>query len=255
MRDKYGLLGEKLGHSYSPQIHALLADYPYDLYEVAPDEVEKFLSETDLAGMNVTIPYKQTVMPYLACISDEAKRIGSVNTLVRRPDGWHGYNTDYDGFRYMVEEKAGYFVRGKKGVIFGNGGVSLAVRTALADMGAGQVVIVSRRGPVFYEDTKEYADADFIVQATPVGMAPHTGKSVQSLDVFDHPAAVFDLIYNPAETPILRQAKERGIIAENGLSMLVVQAVRACELFTGTQIGNKRIGEVLDAMEEIVQGR
>ena len=247
-KGRYGLLGEKLGHSFSPQIHAMLGDYAYDLYEVAPDQVGEFLAGEDLDGMNVTIPYKKTVIPYCARISDAARRIGSVNTLVRREDGWHGYNTDYDGFRYMVETAAGYEPAGKKGVIFGNGGVSLTVQTALADMGAREVVTVSRRGPVTYEDTDRYRDADFIVQATPVGMFPDTEKTVQHLDIFDRARAVFDLIYNPRETLILREARERGMIAGNGLSMLVVQAVRAAEIFTGGKIEDRMISEVYEAV-------
>lgn len=250
---KFGLIGEKLGHSYSPQIHALLGDYPYDLYEVDPSQLERFIKQTELSGMNVTIPYKQAVMPLCAVIDEAAIRIGSVNTLVRRSDGWHGYNTDYDGFRFMVEEKARYQVHGKKGVILGNGGAAQAVRTALGDMGAGEIVTVSRRGPVCYEDENAYNDADFIVQATPVGMYPDGDRSVISLDVFRGPEAVFDLIYNPSRTCILKQAAERGMIAENGLSMLVVQAVRASEIFMNNRIDDERIQTVLHVIEETIQ--
>ena len=250
MHDRFGLLGEHLGHSWSPQIHAMLADYDYDLYEVAPSDLKRFLTNTDLSGMNVTIPYKKAVMEYCKHIDEAAVRIGSVNTLIRKDDGWHGYNTDYDGFRYMVEKKAGYSVNGKKGVIFGNGGAALAVRTALGDMGADQVITVSRRGPVLYSETHLYQDAAFIVQATPVGMYPDTDRTVQSLDVFDEPEAVFDLIYNPPQTLILKQAADRGLICENGLPMLVAQAVRASEIFTGCTVSDRVIGRVLEAMTE-----
>lgn len=250
MTEKYGLLGKTLGHSFSPQIHALLGDYPYALYEVGENDVERFLSETDLAGMNVTIPYKQTVMPYCSLISEKAARIGSVNTLVRHRDGWHGYNTDYHGFRYMVEQAAGYSVHGKKGVIFGNGGAALAVRAALTDMGAENLITVSRRGPVFYEDTDLYADAAFIVQATPVGTYPDLDSTVSSLKVFGRLEAVFDLIYNPRKTKMLLEAEEKGLLAQNGLSMLVAQAVKASELFTGKPIDNMLIEQVQSTIEK-----
>ena len=249
MTEKYGLLGKTLGHSFSPRIHALLGDYPYALYEIDEGDVESFLTDTDLAGMNVTIPYKQTVMPFCSVISGEAARIGSVNTLVRHQDGWHGYNTDYDGFRYMVEQAADYSVQGKKGVIFGNGGAALAVRAALTDMGAESVITVSRRGPVFYEDTDMYADAAFIVQATPVGTYPDTDSSVSSLEFFDRLEAVFDLVYNPRMTRMLKEAEERGLTAQNGLPMLVAQAVRASELFTGRLIDNQMIEQVQCSIE------
>ena len=249
MTEKYGLLGKKLRHSFSPQIHSLLGDYPYALYEVGENDVECFLKETDLAGMNVTIPYKQTVMPYCSVISGEAARIGSVNTLVRHQDGWHGYNTDYDGFRYMTEQAAGYEVNGKKGVIFGNGGAALAVRTALTDMGAESVMTVSRRGPVFYDDTDLYADAAFIIQATPVGTYPDTDSTVSSLEPFKRLEAVFDLVYNPERTRMLKEAEERGLLAQNGLPMLVAQAVRASELFTGITIDNQMIAQVRRKIE------
>ena len=250
MTEKYGLLGKTLGHSFSPQIHALLGDYPYALYEVGENDVERFLSETDLAGMNVTIPYKQTVMPYCTVISEEASRIGSVNTLVRHRDGWHGYNTDYNGFRYMVEQVAGYSVRGKKGVIFGNGGAALAVRAALADMGAENLITVSRRGPVFYKDIDLYADAAFIVQATPVGTYPDSGSTVSSLEVFSRLEAVFDLVYNPRKTRMLLEAQEKGLLAQNGLPMLVAQAVKASELFTGKTIDDRLIEKTTSEIEK-----
>ena len=237
MTEKYGLLGKTLGHSFSPQIHALLGDYPYALYEVGENDVERFLSETDLAGMNVTIPYKQTVMPYCTVISEEASRIGSVNTLVRHRVGWHGYNTDYNGFRYMVEQVAGYSVRGKKGVIFGNGGAALAVRAALADMGAENLITVSR-------------DAAFIVQATPVGTYPDLDSTVSSLKVFSRLEAVFDLVYNPRKTRMLLEAQEKGLLAQNGLPMLVAQAVKASELFTGKTIDDRLIEKTTSEIEK-----
>ena len=250
MTEKYGLLGKTLGYSFSPRIHSLLGDYPYALYEIDEENVEDFLRETDLAGMNVTVPYKKTVMPYCSFISGEAARIGSVNTLVRHQEGWYGYNTDYDGFRYMVEKAAGYDVNGKKGVIFGNGGAALAVRAALTDMGAENVMTVSRRGPVFYEDTDLYADAAFIVQATPVGTYPDTDNTVSSLEIFSRAEAVFDLVYNPEKTKMLLEAEEKGMIAQNGLPMLVAQAVKASELFTGKTIDHQKIEQVQSSIEK-----
>ncbi len=250
MMKYYGLLGRKLSHSLSPQIHSFFGNDNYACYEVEPDEVEAFLRETCLSGMNVTVPYKKTVMKHCAKMSEAAQKIGSVNTLVKENDGWHGYNTDYDGFIYMVRHAAGYDVCHKKGVILGDGGAAASVRTALNDMGADEIVTVSRKGPVTFSDRAKYRDAGFIVQTTPVGMYPGNGQSVLSLKQFDKPEAVFDLIYNPAQTSILAEAENIGIIACNGLPMLVAQAAKASELFTGVYIKEQKIREAIGLMEK-----
>ena len=176
MQNKFGLLGRKLGHSWSPQIHAMLAGYEYRLYQVEPEDLARFLTETPLAGMNVTIPYKKDVAPFCASLSDAARRIGSVNTLLRTPAGWYGDNTDYAGFRYIVET-SGVDVCGKKTLVFGTGGASLAVKAALADMGAEPVVSVSRTGPENYGNLYRHRDARVLVNTTPLGMYPETGAA------------------------------------------------------------------------------
>lgn len=238
---RYGLLGEKLGHSYSPQIHAQLASYPYDLYEVAPERLDAFLRMTELAGMNVTIPYKKAVIPYCKALSPAAARIGSVNTLVRRADGWYGDNTDYDGFCYMARDFA---IAGKKALVLGNGGVSLTVQQALRDLGAREVVVISRRGPDNYQNLARHADAQIIANATPVGMYPNNGASPLDLAGFPRLEGVLDLIYNPARTALLLQAERRGIACNGGLGMLVAQAKRAAELFTGRAIADSEIERI-----------
>lgn len=252
--DAYGLIGRKLGHSISPQIHALFGNDRYECYEVEPERLKTFLRDTPLAGMNVTIPYKMSVIQYCAKLSETARKVGSVNTMVREHEGWHGYNTDYDGFRYMVSRFAEYEVEGKKAVILGNGGAAMAVRAALGDMGTADIVTVSRRGPVTYEDRESYADADLIVQTTPVGMYPQDGTSVISLDVFERAEAVFDLIYNPMRTSLLKEARERGLTAENGLSMLVYQAAKASELFTGNEVTDDQVIDVIFKMAGKMEG-
>lgn len=246
---RYALIGEKLGHSFSPRIHSMLSDYEYSLKELAPDELEGFLKSTELDGMNVTIPYKKAVLPHCAHIADAVRRIGSANTLVKRADGWHAYNTDYFGFIYMLTS-CGYSPEGKKAVVLGNGGASVAVVTALEDMGAAQIVVISRKGENNYDNLHLHADADVVVNATPVGMYPHTGEAAVSLDAFPNCRAVFDLIYNPSRTKLILDAEKRGLICRSGLSMLVAQAHAAAELFTDTEIDKTRIEDILHTLEK-----
>ena len=167
---EFGLLGERLGHSFSPAIHRQLAGYDYRLVELPPEEVEPFLRAGRFRGLNVTIPYKKTVMACCDALSPAARRIGSVNTLLRRPDGTlYGDNTDYDGFRYLLQA-AGAQVQGKKALVLGSGGASLTVHAVLADLGARETIGISRNGPNNYENLDRHADAQLIVNATPVGM-------------------------------------------------------------------------------------
>lgn len=241
-----GLIGEHLGHSFSPQIHRYLSDYPYGLYEIERGKVGEFLKTTDLSAFNVTIPYKKDVMPYLAEISDEAKRIGAVNTVTRLPGGgFRGDNTDYYGFSKMVEA-CGISVNGKKVLVLGTGGASMTVRTVLQDLGAKSIVSVSRTGECNYENVYLlHRDADMIVNTTPVGMYPNTGASPIRLAEFLHLKGALDLIYNPARTAFLLEAERLGIPAQNGLLMLVAQAKRACELFLNTEIDDDVIPEIV----------
>ncbi len=243
--DSFGLLGRTLGHSWSPEIHKQLVGYPYDLFEVEPEDVEHFLSATELSGMNVTIPYKKTVLPFCATLSDAAKAIGSVNTLVRTAQGWHGDNTDYAGFADLVKS-VGVPVTRKKALIFGTGGASLAVLAALRDMGADPVIRISRSGPDRYDDLEKHADASILVNATPVGMYPKNGVSVVDLSAFPACEAVFDLIYNPLKTKLILDAEARGIPAAGGLLMLVGQARRSAEQFAGIEIPDDRVREITE---------
>lgn len=240
---KCGLLGRKLGHSYSPQIHACLGTYSYTLFEKEPDEIESFLKYGDFTGINVTIPYKKDVLPYLDDISAIAQKMGAVNTIIRRPDGTLlGHNTDYQGFISMVKH-SGISVRGKKVIVLGSGGASNTAVEALKELGA-TVTVISRRGANNYENLFLHTDAAVIVNATPVGMYPDTGSSPVCLDLFPQLEGVLDLIYNPARTQLLLDAEKRGITTENGLWMLVAQAREAAELFTGTDIADAKIAQI-----------
>ena len=245
---RYGLLGDKLGHSFSPQIHALLHGEEYKLYELERAALPAFLADCPLDAMNVTIPYKKDVLPYCAYLSEAVKRIGSANTLVKKSDGWHAYNTDYMGFRYMVES-TGYDCTGKKAVILGSGGAMLAVRCALEDMGAAPIVVISRSGEDNYENLSRHADAKLLVNTTPVGMYPKVGHSAVELDSFPSCEAVFDVVYNPSRTKLIMDAEDRGLVCRSGLSMLVAQAHRAAELFADTSIPKGRIEEILRILE------
>ena len=246
---QYGLIGEKLGHSFSPMIHRKLADYSYQLFELVPDQLGQFLQEGDFAGLNVTIPYKKSVMPYCKTLTDQAKRIGSVNTIVRQPDGsLLGHNTDYDGFCYLLRS-AGAEVAGKKALVLGTGGASLTVHTVLQDLGARETVSISRSGPNNYNNLQLHSDAELIVNATPVGMYPNNGVSPLDLSLFPKLEGVFDLVYNPAKTQLLLDAEERGLRWANGLGMLVAQAKAAAERFTGASIPDSRVDEITREME------
>ena len=240
---KCGLLGRKLGHSYSPQIHDLLGDYSYVLFEKEPDELENFLKNGDFSGLNVTIPYKKEVIPYLSELSPTAKKMDCVNTVLRRSDGTlYGHNTDYFGFTSLVRH-AGLSVAGKKVLVLGSGGASNTAVAALKDLGASPVVI-SRSGENNYQNLYRHADAAAIVNTTPVGMYPNTGVSPIDLGRFPHLEGVLDVIYNPARTQLLLDAEKLGIPQENGLWMLVAQAKEAAEVFTGGKIPDAVIEKI-----------
>ena len=228
-----GLLGEHLSHSFSPRIHGELADYTYDLVERAPEEVGNFLKHGGYDAFNVTIPYKKAVIPLLDRISPEAERIGAVNTVVRHADGTlEGYNTDYFGFWAMLSV-SGIEVRGKKALVLGSGGASATVQAVLRDRGVRELIVVGRSLENNYENLDRHSDAEVIVNTTPVGMYPENGISPIDLSIFPHCGGVLDVIYNPAKTALVLDAEERGIPAVGGLYMLVAQAVKAFEFFTG----------------------
>ena len=245
----YGLIGEKLGHSFSPYIHGELGGYDYRLIELERSELGRFLKRGAFRGLNVTVPYKKEVIPYCAWLSPEARRIGSVNTIVSDGGLLRGYNTDYFGFVYMLR-KAGIDVKGKKALVLGSGGASLTVQTALHDLGAKSVTVISRGGEDNYRNLERHADARLIVNATPVGMYPNVGAAPLSLGIFPDCEAVADIIYNPSRTKLLLDAEERGIPCANGLPMLVAQAKAAAELFLGQNIPDARIDEITSVMEK-----
>ena len=244
----YGLLGETLGHSFSPQIHACLGDYEYKLFEVAPEDLGDFLRSGSFEGLNVTIPYKKAVMPYLAEISENAKAIGSVNTITVLPNGTlRGDNTDYDGFLYLVR-RSGIAVNGKKALVLGTGGASLPVKKVLSDLGAYEVISISRIGENNYQNMDKHFDADLIVNTTPVGMYPNNLQAPLSLDGFSHLSGVLDIVYNPQKTQLILDAEQRGIPAFSGLTMLVAQAKRAAELFLNTNIDDRKNDEIYETL-------
>lgn len=241
---KCGLLGEKLGHSYSPQIHSMLADYEYKLFEKSPEELEAFLKSGEFDGLNVTIPYKKSVMPYCAELSPTAAQIGSVNTIVRRSDGsLYGDNTDAFGFENLILHN-GIEVKGKKALVLGTGGASVTAQAVLKNLGASEVVVISRRGEDNYENIAKHADAEIIANTTPVGMYPNNGKAAVDLTQFPKLSGVLDVVYNPARTALLLQAERLGIPCAGGLYMLVSQAKRSCELFTGKSIPDSEIDRI-----------
>ena len=245
-----GLIGEKLSHSFSPQIHSHLCDYSYSLFEMSEDEVGSFVRSDKYDSTNVTIPYKKTVMPFLDEISDEAKRIGSVNTIIRTESGaLRGENTDYFGFSYMLK-RSGIEIKDKNVLILGTGGASLTAGAVCSDLGARSITFVSREGDVNYNNVYDRcADAEVIINCTPVGMYPKNLVCPIELDRFPDLAGVADMIYNPAKTKLLLSAERLGIKCINGLSMLVAQAKRACELFLGEKIEDSEIDRICSLIE------
>ena len=229
---KCGLIGKNLSHSFSAPIHNALADYSFDLYELSEDKLGDFIENTDLDAYCVTIPYKKDVMPYLDVISPEAQSIGAVNVIVRKADGkLYGYNTDYFGFDYMVKS-SGVSLAGKKALVFGRGGAAATICVYLRDMGVRELVSFGSRDNT-PENRAAHLDAEIIVNASPVGMYPHNNASPCELSLFSKCEAVFDLIYNPARTALMLEAEKLRIIAVGGISMLVAQAAKAFEHFTG----------------------
>lgn len=239
---KYGLLGRKLGHSYSPQIHSHFGDYSYSLIEIEPDELEYFLKTGDFAGINVTIPYKKDVIPYLDELTPLAQRLGAVNVIVRRNGKLIGHNTDFYGFASMLN-RSGLSPAGKKCLILGSGGASMTAAAVLEDMGA-DVVIISRSGENNYGNLQLHRDAAIIINATPVGMYPSVGISPVDLNLFPALEGVLDAVYNPARTQLLMDAERLGIVSMNGLWMLVAQAKEASEWFTGNCISEDVIANI-----------
>ena len=248
----YGLLGRKLGHSWSVPIHQALGCEDYRLIELEPEALGDFLRREDIGGLNVTIPYKRDVMAFCDVIDEGAKAIGSVNTLVRRGGKLYGYNTDIDGFLYMLR-RARISLMGKKVVVLGSGGASLTAQAAAKREGAREIVVVSRTGPDNYENLPQrHGDAETLVNTTPVGMWPDMTCRPVDLSAFPDMEAVADVIYNPGRTGLLLQAEEGGLRRTGGLSMLVAQAKRAEELFFDKAIPD---GETENIVAQLWQDR
>jgi len=232
---RFGLLGRKLAHSYSPVIHEAFGDYSYTLFEVEPQDLSAFMEREDIHGFNVTIPYKQEALAFCRSLSPAASQIGSVNTMLRLDGGgFFGDNTDAAGFRKMVIQ-SGLGIQGKKVIVFGSGGSNLTVCHVARELGAAEIVTVARK-----DNTGDFLslhkDANILVNTTPVGMYPNTDETPVSLDYFPCLEGVFDLVYNPARTRLMMDAKDRRLPHLGGLSMLVGQASAASEIFTGQKI-------------------
>lgn len=254
MDDKiFGLLGRKLGYSWSPPIHTALGCEGYRLLELEPEDLPAFLSRPDIGGVNVTIPYKRDVMPYCDVIDEAAQAIGSVNTLARRTDGrLYAWNTDAAGFCWMAE-RAGICFQGRKAVILGSGGASLTAQAMAKKLGAREIVVVSRSGADNYGNLDRHADAEIVVNTTPVGTYPNAGAAPVDLAVFPRCAGVLDVIYNPRRTALLLQAEALGIPCSDGLPMLVAQAKAAEEHFFDKAIPDSENERILAMLRRDTQ--
>lgn len=235
---KYGLIGEHLGHSFSKAIHEKIGDYVYEIKEIEPQKVEAFFKERDFVGVNVTIPYKEKVIPMLDFIDEHAKKIGAVNTVINKNGKLYGYNTDYMGLKSLVL-RTGAEIEGKKVLVIGTGGTSKTARAVIGDMGAKEILFVSHRKTdtaLTYEEVYAFhTDVDVIFNTSPVGMYPNNDTSPIDLTRFPKLTAVIDVVYNPIKTKLVKEAQALGIKASAGLYMLSAQAVYAYELFSGNE--------------------
>lgn len=250
-KSQYGLIGRKLGYSYSKEIHELFADYIYELIELRPDQVGDFLQREDLKGLNVTIPYKKTVIPYLDKLTYEAKMIGAVNTIKFENGKKTGYNTDYYGFKKLLINKK-IFVKGKKVLVLGTGATSKTIQAVLNNMGASEIIFVSRKGDVNYENVYDYQDFEVIINTTPVGTNSDDHNLLINLDKLPNIKYLADVVYNPMNTRLVVEAKKRGIQSTGGLDMLIYQAKKSIEIFTGNKILEPEAARVRD---EIVNSK
>ena len=255
---EYGCIAKKLGHSFSAEIHSLIGGYDYRLREVAEDELDSFMKARDFIGINVTIPYKKDVIPYLSEMNDIAARIGSVNTVVNRGGKLYGYNTDYFGLKALIAH-AKISLEGRTVLVLGTGGTSVMAQCVASDLGAKEVKAVSRRpadGVITYREAEEnYRDAEIIINTTPVGMFPENYAAPVDISRFERLEGVVDAVFNPLRTPLVLSAEKCGIKAEGGLYMLVAQAVYASEIFRDVSIPKTEIDrifrEVLHMKENI----
>jgi shikimate dehydrogenase len=245
MKMLYGLIGEKLNYSYSKEIHESFGLYNYELCELNAQELEKLCLSKNFKGINVTIPYKKTVMPYCDILSEIAKKIGNVNLLMLRDDGKiYGHNTDYDGFVFSLRYN-NIPVKDKKILVLGSGATSSTVSAAVEDLGAAEITVVSRGGNVNYNNIYDCKNVEVVVNTTPVGMYPNIGENIIDLSKFPNLCAVCDVIYNPLKTKLLLQAQQLGIRNINGLVMLVAQAKAAAEIFINCKINDCEVERIL----------
>ncbi|MDD6467009.1 MAG: shikimate kinase [Erysipelotrichaceae bacterium] len=246
-----GVIGEKLGHSYSKLIHEQLADYTYDLIELTKEQLDQFMKEKQFAALNVTIPYKQTVIPYLDELDEKARMIGAVNTIVNDQGKLKGYNTDYYGFHYMLKGNH-ISVTNKKVILLGNGGAAQAIKAVLNDLQVRELVIVGRKekpGTITYDMCYQmHADAEVIINATPVGMFPNNEESPIQLEKFTQLESVCDIVYNPLRTKLIVDAQNRGCKTACGLMMLVAQAKQAVEIFLNQSIDDHWIEKITNQL-------
>ena len=250
---KYGLIGEHLPHSFSREIHAKIADYDYELCELLPEEVESFIKKKDFTAINVTIPYKEKVMPYLDSIDEKARLIGAVNTIVNRNGKLYGYNTDFIGLCDLIEKNS-IVIKDKKVLVLGTGGTSNTAVAVCRYLGARELIVVGRtakNGCITYEQAlAEHSDAEVVINTTPCGMFPYADGSEErasraiDLSCFKYLEAFVDAVYNPLRTDSVLDARERGLRADGGLYMLVSQATAAYKYFTGNELDREKNDEV-----------
>lgn len=256
---KYGCIGEKLGHSFSKEIHAMLQDYQYELKEIAPEKLSSFMEEKNFSAINVTIPYKEKVIPYLDYISDTAEKIGAVNTIVCKDNKLYGYNTDFGGMRALIKRE-GIEIEGKKVLILGTGGTSKTASEVAKSLGASSVYKVSRSErpeSVTYEAAYSlHSDADVIINTTPLGMFPNIEGCPVDLSKFSKLSGVVDAVYNPLKTKLVSSAQSLGIKATTGLFMLVMQAAIASGIFLGIEYEDEAVeriyNKILKSKQNIV---
>ena len=245
---KFGLLGRTLGHSFSPRIHSALGNTIYELFEREPSQLQEFFANPELQGINITIPYKVNALEACDVVDPRAERIGCVNTMVRKDGKWHGYNTDYDGFVFTLQH-AGIDVSDKECIILGDGASSATVHVALEDLGAKNIVHLSRKTAPFYGDAPNYYEtAQIIINCTPIGMYPHNPANLIDITQFSKLEGVVDLIYNPRRTILLLQAEMMEIPHCDGLPFLMAQGVEAAKHFQGESFGTKEIEQILRDM-------
>lgn len=248
---EYGCIGEKLSHSFSKEIHSKLFDYNYELCEISKDKLDSFMAAREFKAINVTIPYKQSVIKHLDYISDEARKIGAVNTIVNREGKLYGYNTDFIGMRGLIL-KSGIELSGKKVLILGSGGTSRTARAVCENLNAKEIFTVSRNADadcICYDEAyQKHTDCDVLINTTPCGMYPNVDSVAVDIDKFDNLSGVFDAVYNPISSLLVTRAKQKGICAVGGLYMLVLQAAAAAEHFVGLNVSEEKVDSIYSEM-------